>query len=228
MWLPDRFKRRFSGRMGRGDSQGAAALARKYAKAFPEDETGWALGQAARRAGDLEGAEEAFRQARAVAPTPWNEYNLSRVLASEDKTMDARTILESLVTSETTIDQFYGHLGLFSVDTKEHRWDAARAHGRAAEQLIPADRPRWSAELGSIAADIPAENDWAERLLREGARTGEARVYVLLALAVDDRHPEEARTLLHQARDTWPGDPGELDRVLPDPRLDTSADRAMA
>lgn len=218
MWLPGRFKRRITRRLRRGDWREAESLARRYIRAFPEDEAGWqALALAAQRGGDKDAVEKARREALAVAPTNWNRYNLARSLVREEKSQEATGILESLLSGEDPFANFLGHLGLAAMSAHAKDWTDARMHARAAEASMPNDRSRWSLELGSIVSEIPGEERWAERLLREGiaAKPNEAPGHVLLAVLIEDRDPIEAGALLQQARKHWPGNPTELDRYLP-------------
>jgi tetratricopeptide (TPR) repeat protein len=216
MWFPDRYRRRFDRLIQRGNASGAAALARRHTIAFPEDETGWQnLGQAAVHGGDLLTAAKAYEQALAVNSSPWNVYDLAETLIDEGNTAKARLLLEPLASSEDTTANLLAHMGLAAAAKKQRRWVDAVAHARIAEGLIPLDKPVWNTKLGAILADIPGEEAWAERLLREAIKGGEARAYVALAVLIEDRDPDEAADYLQLARRRWPGSPRELDRYLP-------------
>jgi predicted Zn-dependent protease len=218
MWLPDRFKKRLSGRLRRGDARGADSLARKYIDAFPAEEAGWqGLALAQRRAGNFAGAELAMREAVAVSPTAWNRYNLARALVEQDKNSEAQAILEQLAVDSDPNAAFLGHLGLAADATHVKDWDRALLHARAAAGSMPNDRARWALELASIVSDIPGQEPWAEELLREriAAKPGDARGYVMLAVLVEERDPAQAASLLRTAKKHWPGDPSEMDRFLP-------------
>jgi tetratricopeptide (TPR) repeat protein len=114
MWFPGRYRRRYTQLVDRRDWSAAAALARRYTQAFPDELAGWwDLGDAAQRSNDLATAEDAFRRVvdAHADPTPLTTYKLADVLKREGRIVDAQQLLGALIEKDDEYSQFLGHAG---------------------------------------------------------------------------------------------------------------------
>jgi tetratricopeptide (TPR) repeat protein len=173
MWFPGRYRNRYAQLVERRDWSAAAALARRYTKAFPDDLAGWwDLGEAAQRGNDLVTAEEAFRKVidADADPTPLTEFKLADVLKREDRIAEAEQLLGALIEQVDSFSHFLGHVGLASIAAEQRRWGDARKHIDLAEGQMPEAVRGGQGDLPRSQSTFPEKRDGRNVYSAKGAR----------------------------------------------------------
>src|SRR3989442_1313999 len=83
---------------------------------------------------------------------------------------------------------------------RQRHWGDAGRHLDVAEGLMPEDDVSWCGRLGVIAAEVPGQEERAERLLREGSRGDDPAILLSLAVFIEPRDPYEAAEYISRAR----------------------------
>jgi hypothetical protein len=131
----------------------------------------------------------------------------------------ARRSFEALSrdSAEETGAQALAQIGLAEVSLQEHDRDAAIAHAKLAERLIPADRGEWLTELALVVFPIRGLMEMATRLLTgASANGGDAISHLLLAALIKDGDPSEARRQVELGRQKWAGSPRQFTQTRDD------------
>jgi tetratricopeptide (TPR) repeat protein len=216
VFLPGRYRRRLQELYNRGDYEAAAALAHRYTKSFPNDPMGWFdLGTASTLTRDYATAEAALRRALEIKPHPAVTRKLANVLAHTGRAEQAEELLRPLSASLDNAERFSAEMGLAEAAVEEGRWADATQHAHAAQQNLGADnKDHRQMGLTFCVAQIPGQEEWAERLAREGIEGGEWWAFLILASLVEQRDPYEAADYVSAARKAWSGPASEIDEML--------------